>query len=284
MWDLLLGLVILAGASLLVFRLTAAIARPLSSLPRNALAVLVVVAMLVYSRLLWHNTILASWLPYSNLIVIGNWFPLFLAALAGIVIEMRHLARLRRGGVVTVLGGFACFAVFLPLIGDVPRCGEQWTSIGDCQQTTPFTCSAASAATLLQMHGIAASEQEMAELCLTRRGTSWLGLYRGLKLKTQGTGWDVEIVCCSANEVERNYDQPMIMEVGLEADAPIDAAFRSEFGWIPGVRHSVVLTGITNHRLHVVDPSPLIGREVWDEQLLQLLWRGQAMRLVKHRA
>ena len=35
------------------------------------------------------------------------------------------------------------------------------------------------------------TEQEMAELCLTRHGTSWQGLYRGLKLKTAGTGWDV---------------------------------------------------------------------------------------------
>ena len=34
----------------------------------------------------------------------------------------------------------------------------------------------------------------MAELCLTRRGTSWMGLYRGLKLKTEGTPWKVEMV------------------------------------------------------------------------------------------
>jgi hypothetical protein len=281
MWDLLLGLAVMAIGSLLVFRVTATVAHRLSWWPRNVLAILIVSAMVLYSRLLWQNTALAQWLPYSNLIVIGNWFPLFLAALAGVVIEMRRLAWLRRAAVVTVLGGFASFAVLLPLAGQAPPCGKQWADFGGCQQTTPYTCSPASAATLLQLHGIAATEQEMAELCLTRRGTSWLGLYRGLKLKTQGTAWDVELVRCSATEVSQHTDRPMIMEVGLEADTPIDAAFRSEFGWVPGVRHSVVLLASTDRRLHVLDPSPQIGREEWNDESLHLLWRGHGLRLVK---
>lgn len=281
MWDLLLGLAIMAIGSLLVFRLTAAVAGRLSWGPRNVLAILIVSAMVLYSRLLWHNTVLAQWLPFSNLIVVGNWFPLFLAALAGVVIEMRRLAWLRRAAVVSVLGGFASFAVVLPLLGQPPHCGQQWAAFGGCQQTTPFTCSAASAATLLRLHGIAATEQEMAELCLTRRGTSWLGLYRGLKLKTQGTAWDVELVRCSADEVRQHTDRPMIMEVGLEADATIDAAFRSEFGWAPGVRHSVVLLASSDQRLHVIDPSPQIGREEWNDESLDLLWRGHGLRLVE---
>jgi len=281
MWDLLLGLVIIAALSLLAFHLTAAVARRLSWWPRNLLAILIVSAMVLYIRVLWQNTVLAQWLPYSNLIIVGNWFPLFLAALAGIVIEMRRLAWLRRAAVISALAGFASFAVLLPLLGQPPRCGEQWAAFGGCEQTTPFTCSAASAATLLHLHGIAATEQEMAELCLTRRGTSWLGLYRGLKLKTQGTAWDVELVRCSAAEVRQHADRPMIMEVGLEADAPIDAAFRSEFGWAPGVRHSVVLLASDNRRLRIVDPSPHVGREEWDDESLHLLWRGHGLRLVK---
>lgn len=281
MGDLLLALAIVAALALLVFWLTAAAARRLSWWQRNALALLIVSAMVLYSRLLWQDTLLAHWLPFSNLIVIGNWFPLFLAALAGVVIEMRRLALLRRAAVVTTLGGFATFAVVLPLLGQAPRCGEQLTGHGDCRQTTPYTCSAAAAATLLQLHGIDATEQEMAELCLTRHGTSWLGLYRGLKIKTQGTQWDVELVRCSADEVRSHTDLPMIMEVGLEADSPIDVAFRNEFGWTPGMRHSVILLSSHDGRLRVLDPSPHIGREEWDDESLHLLWRGHGLRLVK---
>jgi len=281
MGDLLLGLAIVASLSLLAFCLTAAVTRRLTWWQRNALALFIVSAMVVYSRLLWQSTMLAKWLPYSNLIVIGNWFPIFLASLAGVVIEMRRLAWLRRGAIVAVVGGFATYAVLFPLLGHSPHCADRWSMLGDCQQTTPYTCSAASAVTLLKLHGIAATEQEMANLCLTRRGTSWPGLYRGLKLKTQGTPWDVELVRCTAEEVRLHAEQPMIMEVGLETDAQIDAAFRSEFGWSPGIRHSVVLLGTTQQRLRVVDPSPQIGREEWDDESLKLLWRGHGLRLVR---
>jgi len=107
-----------------------------------------------------------------------------------------------------------------------------------------------------------------------------MGLYRGLKLKTKGTKWDVELVRCSADEVHKYADVPMIADVGLEANAPIDAAFRNEFGWAPGIRHSVVLLLSGNHRLSVIDPSPQIGREEWSDEGLQLLWRGHGLRLV----
>ena len=281
MGDLLLALAIMAVFAVSSFLLIAVVARRLSWWQRNALALLIVSAMVLYSRLLWQETVLADWLPFSNLIVISNWFPLFLAALAGVVIEMRRLALVRRAAVVTVLGGFGAFALALPLLGQTPRCGDQWSALGDCRQTTPYTCSAASAATLLHLHGIAATEQEMAELCLTRRGTSWLGLYRGLKLKTQGTQWDVELVRCTADEVRTRTELPMIMEVGLEADAPIDVAFRNEFGWTPGIRHSVILLPSHDGRLRIIDPSPHIGREEWDDESLHLLWRGHGLRLVK---
>src|SRR5688572_27151590 len=116
MWDLYLGLAIMALLGLLAFGLTAAVAGALSRFQRNVLGILLVAAMVLYSRLLWQNTVLAQWLPYSNLIVIGNWFPLFLAALGGIVMQSKQLARPRRAAVVMVIGGFASFALALPLL------------------------------------------------------------------------------------------------------------------------------------------------------------------------
>jgi predicted double-glycine peptidase len=279
--DLYVGLAIVAGVSLAVFQATALLARRCSPLHRNLLAVAIVGLMIAYTYGLWQSTLLARLLPLSNLIVLGNWYPIFLSALGGVVVAMPQLCLARRGVALVSLAAFSTYAALSPLLGEPPACDNRWSLDGDCMQTTEFTCSAASAATLLSEHGIAASEREMAELCLTRRGTSWLGLYRGLKLKTEGTPWKVEIVRCTAADLRRYAGEPMILEVGLEADDHVDPAYRTEFGWVPGMKHSVILRGFTEQGdARVVDPTPNIGRERWDAETLQLLWRGHGIRLI----
>jgi len=279
--DIYLGLLLVAAGSVLAGALTAGLARHCSRFQRNVIGTAIVLAMILYARTLWQSTSLAQWLPTSNLVIVGNWFPLFLGGLAGIVVETEFLARWRRSVMVAALAGFACYASLSPLLGTKPHCSERWTAGGECIQTTQFTCSPASAATLLRMHGIEATEREMAELCLTRHGTSWLGLYRGLKLKTQGTKWDVQMVRCSANEVGQFLDRPLIADVGLEESQRMDSAFREELGWLPGARHTVILSGIARRHVSVIDPAPHIGREEWDGRTLQLLWRGYGLRLVE---
>jgi len=282
MEDLYLGLVILAGLALLVFCLVVLCTRRLTIAQRTFLAGVAVTAMLLYVRFVWQNIALANWLPVANLVILGNWFPIFLAALAGIVLPMTNLPVARRAIVVTLLAAAGCYAALLPLLGQAPQCEQRWSRWGDCVQTTDYTCTPASAATLLRAHGIAATEQEMAELCLTRKGTSWLGLYRGLKLKTQGTSWDVEMVRCSVDELVRFADRPMIAEVGLQDDDRADPTFRSEFGWAPGRKHSVVLSGFSaTGRAKIIDPAPMIGREEWDTATLRVLWRGYGLRLIE---
>ena len=56
---------------------------------------------------------------------------------------------------------------------------------GVCQQTTPYTCGASAAATLLHHYGITSTEAEMAELCWTNSlsGTDEFCVARGLRLK-----------------------------------------------------------------------------------------------------
>ncbi len=281
MADLYWGFVVMTGVALVVFRFSAWYVEPLPNFYRPLLAAAIVLAMFAYVRLVWQSNVLAAWLPFSNLIVIGNWFPLFLAALAGILSRSVQIHTLRRGFGVLVLAGFSVYAMLAPFWGETPVCGELRNARGDSVQTTDFTCSAASAATLLRMHGIEATEQEMAQLCLTRRGTNWLGLYRGLKLKTANTPWDVEVVRCSVDELSTQMQGPMIVEVGLDSNERVDPAFRYEFGWVPGMKHSVILREFTTHgRAAIVDPSPQIGREEWDFETLQSLWRGYGMRLI----
>ena len=179
---------------------------------------------------------------------------------------------------VAILQMVAMVVVLFPLSGSAPQCGNLWRD-GVCLQTTRSTCSAASAATLLELHGIHATEQEMAELCLTRRGTNWMGLYRGLKKKTAGTDWDVEVFTGTADDL-RLLNTPAILSVGLAQDSQADSIYQTELGWRPGMRHSVVLFGFVTDLVDIGEPTPDAGRERWTGSDLQAVYLGQGMRLV----
>ena len=92
----------------------------------------------------------------------------------------------RRNNYAIALSSVGILALFAPVLGAVPECGERWDG-SLCLQTSPRTCTPACAATLLSLHGIDTTERDMAQLCLTRQGrswyggTSWQGLYRGIE-------------------------------------------------------------------------------------------------------
>ncbi len=278
MGDLYLGLLVLAALSVALFGVGWTIGRRVSLRAVNRLSVLTIVALLTYIACLWDQVTLSRWLPFSNLIVLGNWFP-FEAALLGGLAASQSLPVWRRALTVTALQLAGTFVVLSPLLGSAPRCGHSWSE-GICLQTTKQTCSPASAATLLRMHGIDATEQELADLCLTRQGTNWMGLYRGLKKKTDGTDWDVEVFNGSADDL-RSMGCPAILSVGLSRPAKADPLYQTELGWRPGVRHSVVLLGFVTDLVEIGEPTPDAGRERWTSNDLKELYLGQGMRLVR---
>jgi hypothetical protein len=74
----------------------------------------------------------------------------------------------------------------------------------------------------------------------------------------------------------------MILSVGLAAGTAPPTDFTREFGWVPGLNHSVVLERIgPGDSAVIADPSQEMSREHWDLETLRLLHRGTAMRLVK---
>src|SRR5262245_47396714 len=84
MSDLAIGgiLIVALAAGLFV-----AVVRTTRALPQrtlNLLAVLIVASLALYVELVWFDVRLAHWLPVSSLIVVGNWLPLFAAALAAV--------------------------------------------------------------------------------------------------------------------------------------------------------------------------------------------------------
>jgi Peptidase C39 family len=219
--DLILGLILLALLSGMLFLLGCRLGRTLPLWLAKTLGLAVSAALGAYIRYLSDHVLLAILLPVSNLIVVGNWIPLLLSFLGGLawsliprqdietasetappggfdssvshtlphprakLLDLTEKPSARtppRGGLarrivlVLALEAVAWFAVVRPIWGIPPRCRDRWE--GDfCVQTTEATCTAACAATLLRVHGIEVTEQEMADLCLTRRGTRWQGLY-----------------------------------------------------------------------------------------------------------
>lgn len=279
MGDIYLGLSILAAVSAATFGVGRAIARRVSRQATNWLSFLAVAALFGYITCLWDNTLLVGLLPFSNLIVLGNWFPLETGFLGGLVSAQSTTPTWRRGLTVVGLQLAAIYVVVFPMLGIAPQCGHAWSD-GICLQTTKQTCSAASAATLLKLHGIDATEQELADLCFTRHGTNWMGLYRGLKKKTADTEWDVEVFTGSADEL-RGLNSPAILSVGLNNEASADRIYQAELGWRPGLRHSVVLLAFVTDLVEIGEPTPEAGRERWTTRDLQELYLGQGMRLVR---
>lgn len=281
MTDIYLAMVLIIAVTFAVYRGSRQLGSRLAPWQAHLLGLIVVVTTLLYTHFVWHSTQLTSLLPFSSLIVLGNWFLPLAAALTGLVWEHMPAGRLRRSLTLGALLASAGYSVLMPFLAEAPDCGDRWTAEGFCVQTTDESCSAACAASLLAHYGIATTEQEMADLCFSGGGTTWLGLYRGLKLKTQGTGLDVRVLNVPAAQLRNHATSPMILSVGLERGGQVSRGFELETGWTPGARHSVLMVSHRSSRYaEIVDPSPAIGRERWSEDELELLFRGPAIQLV----
>ena len=279
MQDLYLGLALMGLLSAVTFAVGIGLAGDRRWVG-NGMAIATVLVTILYIRFAWDDIRLAKLLPVSNLVIVGNLLPLSSTFLAGIV--WRRIDHWRRIVGVTALwiaGGYAAVA---PMLARPPSCKDTWTEIGICVQTTSATCTPACAATLLRIHGISATEGEMARLCLTGpHGTNWAGLYHALKVKTAGTHLDVVILSGPPETLLGQMPGPALISVGLPMDIAPNSYYRTNWVWNPGEQHSVIVLGTTAEGLvQIVDPDPRIVYETWQRRDLSVLWRGQGMSLV----
>ena len=314
MFDLHIGLVIMAiltvGFYAFAYRLTRG-RRRLGTI----LAIVTVLVLPFYIRSVWDDARLALILPFSNMIILGNWFPLMTGFLAGLAWNLLGGGPLRKIWVPVALFSVGGYTAAHPLLGQAPACRNEWsqwareidddvvTAVRDrvptpdvvCHQTHSATCSAACAATLLKWHGIEANEQEMVRLCLTSdgerwwgpvKGTRWRGLYHGLKCKTAGTPWTVKIIHGQPSDLLAQIPGPIILAVGLKTDGDYKLEdldfYQHEWGWHPGELHSLILIDRNESgHLEMIDPDPRVGPlEPWSDRDVSVLWRGIGMRLV----
>ena len=278
MWDLHLSLLLMCGLTMFATAIGAFLQVRCSGRLSGLVVASVLVGMVLYLCCLWDSPLLVRLLPFSSVVILGNWLAPGGGFLAGVCAWSPAVKLWRRSLLCCCLLTLSCYSLARPLLGTVPRCPSvEFERILEFQ-TTDQTCSAACAAGLLRLHGIDATEREMADLCLTRRGTHWLGVYRGLKLKTAGTEWDVVAERLSGEQILQAGRMPGILSLSYHGWA----SFRSEDTELPGLTgHSVVRLG--SHRdgeVTVFDPSPDYGFGVWRSESLQGISEAIFLRLV----
>lgn len=245
---------------------------------RRLVIQLVAAALLpVYFCCLWDRPILASLLPTSALIILSNWLPLWACFFVGIYATTTHVNLLRRILVSTGTVSLVVYSTIAPSLGTAPICKDLSSQSCLVSQSTPYTCSAASAASLLRLHGIPATESELAKLCLTRKGTHWMGVYRGLKMKTQGTGWTV-IVQPFEESAMAEFCGPCVLSLNIDVDGFTTG---HDHGFKEDVGHTVVYLGRSARDCSVVfDPSPDFGLEDWQPSTRSSVRNGVILRLL----
>lgn len=278
MTDLYAGMAILAVVSLFLLLATVWLTRNITKREATAVGIVVALLMVCYLRFIWKTSVLAEYLPYSSIVVLSNWFPPAAAFLAGITWTHGYGSKLRRVLFGGVLFATSCWSVVSPILGKPPTCENVWDENWVCRQTSRYTCTPAAAAMLLTWHRIRAEESEMAELCLTREGTTWQGLFRGLTIKTRDQPFRVRVVECEWDELPEKLTGPAILSVGIDPSKPYPEHYTKYWGWMPGVRHSVMLRDVLpDGRISIADPA--VGAEYWSVVDLQTLFRGRFLTL-----
>lgn len=253
--------------------------------------------LLVAHATVWNDSLLwVHVMPLRELVIWGNVVPLGTGLLAGVVWVKGKGPWWWRGALATVILAMGIWRTLWPVWLEKPPLGtDKWT-IGVCRQTSQASCSAAAAATLLKAYGIPATEREMVDLCLTStQGTPMLGLYRGLHIKTEGTPYRVAAFVGNLDEFRRRGTGLAVISVGLgvgeheiagigasvvKQPPVIDPRYENDWGWIRGVKHSVVASGqVDRGKVEVADPA--VGRERWNDDAMRTLWVGEALYLVR---
>jgi len=278
MQDVIAGYIIVGFLSLGGFFVARAWTKDWSVFALNQCAFAVVALVGLYTAFIWESLFLTELLPFSNLIILSNVYPLAALVLAAIASNRLRDHGWRRVIPMTGLLGAGVWSLIYPLMGQAPECQINWDSQGICYQTTDQTCTAACAATLLNYYDISTTEEEMAELCLTREGTSWKGFYRGLKLKTNDTPYRVRMGYLTADELAFAR-RPVVLRVGKRAWFGTANAAGLPEGWKAGEIHSVVCLGQVRGYYVIADPNPDIGIEFWSEEELLKVWDGHSARL-----
>ncbi|MEE2643255.1 MAG: hypothetical protein VX768_21680 [Planctomycetota bacterium] len=293
MSDIYWGILIMIAVSALFFWFAIIVSSRFPRKVADLFAVFTMVGLMLYIGLLWDKAEVSWFVPYSNAIIVGNWFPLITAVLSALVYHRIPGLKFRKLGMVFLLNLVGFYALVQPVLGVTPECHDERDHLNLARQTSQYTCSPTSAVNLLRIYEIGSSESEMAELCLTRSsrswmglqldegGTSWMGLYRGLKLKLVKRNLEPMFFSLSYERFLEQYTGPLIislkLEESLEKKDPNRYQALLNAGWQPGVEHNVVFLDIRQGYALILDPK--VGVEQMPIEDFQALWVGRGIYL-----
>lgn len=290
MEDIRLAVGLICFLSIAAFALLWRLLKSRSHLFLDIMAGVIVLLIVTYVYTVWGQLWIVNWIPLPSVIILSNWFPILLSMLGAVVwLRMAEASVPRKLPVMFLILGAGFYSLFYFIPADAPECNNEWVAplppmvYPVCLQTTPYTCSAAAAATILNSIGVETTEQEMATLCLTRSGTTWLGLYHGVSTKLLGTSHKVLFFRGNLTDIQRMaMIHPVLLCCELDpAVAEIAPGYVTEGGWIPGTAHSVVYFGSINGQHVIGDPSR--GYEMWGARDLNMLWTGTGLRIGHYR-
>lgn len=281
MIDLLPGIflvLILSVAALVAGRL---LSKKIGSTSKLAIVLGCILLICLFRAFVEERLWVARLLPFSSALTVAALSPVFACAAVGFGWELLGPSVWRRLLVSIPLVGVAVFASNRMFFDRRAPTQFDYRSNGWALQTTQASCSPSSAVNLLKHYGIAASESEMVDRCLTtHRGTTRLGLYHGLKQKLADTTFeprpfwgDVDTLLARA--------EPAIIFVELKTDKGIDPRYINNWGWRVGLKHVVLYLGRNAenpNEVRIIDPA--VGAENWGIDSLRLLFQGEAVELI----
>lgn len=231
---------------------------------RRRLALAAALAALLLAAWAIDGPRLAALIVWPGLPWWGNLCPVAAALALGLA---RHESRRLRWGLLALLALAELWLAWPSLRAD-PVDGPGAELEGVVLQTSERTCGPAAAANLLRLDGLAADEALLSRLChTTTAGTTDWGIVDGLRSRS---GAPVRFVRIPFAELTPAL-LPAVVSVRLDAAAAArDPRYAERWGWIPDVRHAIVVEAVEGSRVRVIDPA--IGRETWDRRALEDLW------------
>lgn len=225
--------------------------------------------LLVNAVVLQDSLRVAQVLVFQDVIVLGNPMLPLASMLAAAAFALLSSPAWQRSLLAVSVVGVASWRTVAPMVRPAPKLGESRWSDGVCRQSTLATCSPAAAATALHDVGIDATEAALARLCLTSiDGTSNLGLYRGLRCKTDGTAVRVIPVILTAVDARHQGLRRCIFSITSSSTSTFELAGK----------HSVVLFGFhADGSAEIGDPFS--GRQRWTVEQFNALWSGSGFAL-----
>jgi len=206
-------------------------------------------------------------MPFTNTIVYGKWLFIIASFAAGLLSNSNIIRPLSRIFLIPALLIVAFMDFGEYVLFPKPHSGHILIDsvVG---QSSDATCSPAACATFLRLYHVEVLEKQMVKACLTTsNGTPNQGIWRALKMYVPD-GYKVNI---ARFRDYHNLPFPVMVNMKLKDSDYGSSRYYGQWGWKPGVPHTVVLLGQADDGKFLV-ADPATGMDIWDYQALDVLW------------